>query len=230
MLQRFQIFVLAIAILVSTVFVPRAEAASNSISLSPAGGTFTIGSTFDVSVFIDTGGEFINAMEVFLKFPADKLQLVSPTTGSSIIEIWTSQPKYDNRAGTVELRGGDPNGINVSEGLITKLKFRVKSSGTAAVRFTDETKVYLNDGQGTDVLYQTNNAVYDFVLPPPAGPIVASETHPDQSKWYSNATALLSWAPESAVQGYSYILNQMPVDVPDDTSEGLSNSVAYKNL
>lgn len=203
---------------------------TNSLSLHPTGGTYIVGSTFDVSVFLDTGGQYINALEVFLRYPPDKLQLVSPTAGSSIIDIWTTQPRYSNARGTVELRGGIPRGINVSDGLITTLTFRVKSTGSAVVRFTDETKLYLNDGQGTNVLYETNNGIYDLILPPPAGPIVVSETHPDQLRWYSNSTAVLSWANESDVDGYSYTLTKEPVVAPDDTSEGIRNSVAYKNL
>ena len=113
-------------------------------------------------MFLDTGGQYINALEVFLSYPPDKLQLVSPTTGSSIIDIWTTQPRYSNTRGTVELRGGIPRGINVSQGLITTLTFRVKSTGSAVVRFTDETKLYLNDGQGTNVLYEMNNGIYEF--------------------------------------------------------------------
>jgi len=205
-----------------------AEAAS--LTLEPASGTFTVGSILNVSLYLDTQGEFVNAIEAFLTFPPNRLQLVSPTTGSSIIEIWTSQPRFNNQQGTIELRGGIPRGINVSQGVITTLRFRVKSTGSAIVRFTDRSRALLNDGKGTDVLYQTQNAVYQLVLPPPAGPIVVSKTHPDQSTWYLNSTAALTWTADSAVNGYSYVLNSEPIDDPDDTSEGIRDSVAYRNL
>jgi len=205
-----------------------AEAAS--LTLEPASGTFTVGGIINVSLNLDTQGEFVNAIEAFLTFPRDKLQLVSPTTGSSIIEIWTSQPRFSNQNGTIELRGGIPRGINVSKGLITTLRFRVKSTGSAIVKLTDKSRVLLNDGKGTDVLYQTQNALYQLVLPPPAGPNVVSKTHPDQSTWYPNSTAALTWTTDSAVNGYSYVLNSEPIDDPDDTSEGIRDSVAYRNL
>mgnify|MGYP001615344117 FL=1 len=229
--KKFKTFAVFVFIFSCFVLPVRAEEVPvNSISALPASGTFVVGSTFDVALYLNTGGEYVNALEVFLEFSPDKLQLVSPTAGSSIVEIWTSQPRYDNQRGIIELRGGIPKGINVSQGLITNLTFRVKSTGVASLRFTDETKIYLNDGRGTDMLAQTNNGVYTLVLPPPAGPLAVSETHPDQSKWYPNATALLTWASEQGVEGYSYILNEQAVDIPDDISEGARNSVAYKNL
>lgn len=200
------------------------------ISLSPSSGAFTVGSTFDISLFLNTQGKSVNAVQVYIKFPSDKLQLVSPKISQSIINIWSNQPKLDNKTGVIELEGIIPGGINTSDGLVTKLTFRVKSVGSAIVKFLDKSRVLLNDGFGTDALEQTQNSIYNLVLPPPLGPIVVSETHPDQSRWYSNPNVILKWASESDVDDYSYILNNEPIDVPDDISDGVKNSVIYKNI
>ncbi|MEK7634708.1 MAG: cohesin domain-containing protein [Patescibacteria group bacterium] len=200
------------------------------ISLSPSSGAFTVGSTFDISLFLNTQEKSVNAVQIYLKFPSDKLQLVSPKISQSIINIWSSQPKLDNKTGVIELEGIIPGGINTSNGLITKFTFRVKSVGSAIVKFLDKSRVLLNDGLGTDALEQAQNSIYSLVLPPPAGPIVVSETHPDQSRWYSNQNLILKWASESEVDGYSYILNNEPIDIPDDISDGVKNSVIYKNI
>src|ERR1051325_6909235 len=148
-----------------------------SLSVLPNSGTFTVGSTFGVSVFLDTQNQSINAVDVEVGYPADKLQVVSPSTGESIIGVWTNQPRYDNQAGTVSLQGGVPGGINTSNGIITTITFRVKAIGDASVRILDSSKALLNDGLGTDVLGKIQNGIYNLTLPPPAGPIVASETH-----------------------------------------------------
>lgn len=200
------------------------------MTLSPSTGTFTVGSTFTVSVFLNTEGESINTVGTSISFPADKLQLVSPSTGNSIISLWTSLPQVDNHRGLVTLQGGIPGGIKVSNGVITTLTFRVKSVGTAVIKFTDKSKVLLNDGQGSDALKQTTNGVYILMLPPPLGPQVVSETHPDQTRWYSNPTLSLQWSSEIAVEGYSYVVNSEPVDIPDDISEGIKKSVTYRQL
>ncbi len=220
---------LGAALVGSFLFFARTEAAT--LSVSPASGTFTVGSTFDVSVFLNTEGQSVNAMRTFLSFPPDRLQLISKGIGPSIISVYTSPPRFDNQAGIVDLQGGVPGGINVSSGVVTTFTFRVKSVGSAILRFRDESTVLLNDGQGTEVLRRKQDGVYELILPPPAGPIVVSPTHPEQGKWYSNTTATLTWAPEDPqVTSYSYILNSVPTDVPDDTAEGSRSSVTYKNL
>src|SRR3989344_4123328 len=83
---------------------------ASSLSLSPDSGTFLTENTFNVSVLLDTEGKSINALQVFLTFPPDKLQIISPSTGSSIVNVWTVPPKFNNTAGTVSLEGGIPGG------------------------------------------------------------------------------------------------------------------------
>jgi len=207
-----------------------AEAKAATLSVGPSAGAFTVDSTFNVSVFLNTEGQSINALEASLVFPQDRLHVVSPSTGQSIISVWTAQPRFNNQTGRIDLQGGIPGGINVSNGLITTIVFRVKSVGVSTLKFLDNSKVLLNDGKGTDALEQKINGVYQLILPPPAGPLVASETHPDQSIWYSNTHVALQWASDVEVDNYSYILNEEPVDMPDDIGEGLKNSVVYRNV
>jgi hypothetical protein len=202
-----------------------------TLTVSPASGTFVVGSTFNVSILLDTENETVNAVELSLLFPPDKLQVVSPSTGQSIVDIWTGPPSYNNQTGVITLRGGIPGGINVSKGLVTTLTFLVTRVGRAALKFGDQTRVLLHDGKGTDALREAGSGVYELVLPPPAGPIVASETHPDPTVWYPNPNPVLRWAPEGTdVQGYSYVLDDQPITIPDDISEGLRNGIAYRNL
>jgi hypothetical protein len=203
-----------------------------SLFVGSSGGTFTVGSTFTMPVYVNTGGNDINAIDASLRFPVDKLQVVTPTAGKSLIQIWVSQPTYDNRLGVLRFQGALPSpGINTSSGLISQVTFRVVGLGTAIVRFSDESKVLLNDGKGTNILGQTTSGLFHLVLPPPAGPIVTSPTHPDQERWYSNKSVALEWGSnDEKVEGYSYILSEQPVEFPDDIPEGEKASVTYKNL
>src|SRR3989344_1767081 len=109
-----------------------ANAGAATFFLSPTSGTFAVGETFSVSVYVNTGGNFINTIEANLVFPPDKLQVVSPSIGKSFIEIWVGQPQYSNIDGTISFRGAVPSpGINVSQGLISTITFRVKATGRA---------------------------------------------------------------------------------------------------
>ncbi|OGZ59666.1 MAG: hypothetical protein A3B96_02330 [Candidatus Spechtbacteria bacterium RIFCSPHIGHO2_02_FULL_43_15b] len=200
------------------------------LSVGPTSGTFTVDNTFDVRIILDTKGKSVNVIDAQLVFPPDKLQVVNQSAGKSIIQIWTSAFSFDNARGILKIQGGIPSGIQTSNGLIATVTFRVKAVDTAYLKFSDDSEVLLNDGLGTKALENVSNGVYTLLLPPPAGPIVASETHPDGSKFYNNWTALLNWTHFENVRAYSYTLNNDPVDTPDDISEGIESSVAYKNL
>jgi len=223
--------VLACAVFAFSVFtgIPTAQAAVATISLSPSSGSFQVDSTFDVSIFLNTQGNSVNTIDLALRYPPDKLQLVSSGTGKSIIGLWTSQPKYNNQTGLMELTGGVPGGVNVERGLITTLTFRVKSMGTAVVRF-ERTRVLLNDGLGTEVLTQTQNSLYELTLPPPSGPVVVSDTHPDQTRWYRDNNVSLRWGVEAGADGFSYMISDNPGDIPDEISEGGRRDQSYRSL
>lgn len=200
-----------------------------TLLLSSSSGTFETESTFTVSLFLNTEEKVVNALDVTVSFPPDKLQLVSPSTGQSVVGIWIAPPFIDNQKGTINFQGGIPGGLQSSKALITTLTFRAKAIGTAPVRILDSSRVLLHDGQGTDALRNKINGVYTVVLPPPAGPEVFSITHPDYTAWYSNNNVTLTWIEESSSDGYSYLLNAEPMSLPDDVSEGAHNTVSYEN-
>ncbi len=216
-------------------FIPANQAtaaAGASLYLSPALGTFVTGGTFTTSIVLNTNGQFINAVDIGISYPPDKLQIVSPSLGTSIISIWTSQPHFDNQKGTITFRGGIPNpGIRTDRGVVATITFRVKSVGQAIVRFSPDSKVLLNDGLATDILTDIGSGIYDLVLPPPRGPIIVSESHPDQARWYPNKTLALRWTNSESVDGFSYVLSQEAIDIPDDISEGRDrSSVVYRSV
>lgn len=207
------------------------SAQAATLSLEPGGGSFLVGATFEVRVLLDSHADPVNALDIALQFPPDKLQLVSPSTGQSIISLWTSQPSFNNQTGTANLQGLIPNGITTSRGVVTTLVFRARNPGQAYVTFTDKTRVLKNDGLGTDILSGNSGAVFTLLLPPPNGPIVASETHPDPSFIYKKRSLLVTWAPDGDhLDGYSYMLSDNSVDEPDDIMDGKNTQTMYENL
>lgn len=205
--------------------------ADASLYIQPASGTVTLGSTFTVSVYVNTGGREVNAIDVRLEFPPDKLQVVSPTAGQSVISVWVAQPAFSNSQGTIRFQGGAPNpGIRTSAGLVSSIVFRARQVGPATITIRDDSRVLLNDGLGTNILSRASGAQFGIVLPPPAGPTVVSSTHPDQTVWYKNRNPLFSWDAPAGIQGYSYSITQDPLDEPDAISEGVTTQTRYQNL
>ena len=208
------------------------EKGTASLSFGPAQGTFAVGSTFNISLYLDTGGQLINAVEAYISFPSDKLQVVSPTAAAkSFIDIWASEPKYSKREGTISFQGGGHNpGINTSQGVVSAITFRVKSSGSATVKILDTSHVFLADGQATDILTRRQDGLYFLALPAPEGPAVASPTHPNNDKWYPSDTVSFRWEALPDTDGVSYMLDENPVAEPDNVSEGKKVAVSYEKV
>ena len=207
----------------------RADGAS--LYISPASGTFFIGSTFDVSIFVNTGDENVNALEVNLQFDPKRLQVASPTSGKSFIEVWVAQPTYSNIKGTVSFIGGVPSpGINTNAGLVSTVTFRAIAPGQTEITFLESSKVLRNDPDGTNILTSKSRGVYSIIIPPPEGPTIFSSTHPDQNKWYKDNNPNFSWEKEEGVTGFSYTLDKDAIGVPDNISEGNHSSISYSDI
>ena len=226
-----KLFFFSIILVLSLTTVSSVKAAGASLYLAPSEGTFFIGSTFDVSVFVNTGGNDVNAVWVDLKFDPKKLQVASPTAGKSFFSIWIAQPAYSNLEGTISFRGGVPTpGINTKAGLVSTITFRAIAPGNTNVYLADSCMVLLNDGKGTNVLTSLDRGVYNLVVPPSAGPRIYSSTHPDQNKWYKNNNQTFSWEKPEGATDFSFSFDQDPAGIPDNVSEGIQSSVSYDNV
>ena len=199
--------------------------------LNPASGAFFVGSTFDVSLVLDTKGIAVNTLEIDLEFPANKIQLVNPSVGQSIVQLWPAPPTFSNREGRMYFVGGIPSpGINTSDGVVLTLSFRVIAPGKGQISFGDKTSVLANDGKGTNILGKTRPAFFTFSIPPPQGPVISSPTHPDEESWYQNPNPLFIWQASEFGKAYSYAIDQNPAGFPDTIREGLETTASFENL
>lgn len=201
-----------------------------SLSLSPSSGSFLVGSTFSVSIFLDTGGNEINVVFAELKFPPEILQVTSPAAGSSFFAEWLTPPNYSNERGIISFRGGVPGGITTSAGLVSSITFRAVASGKAKVEFTEGSRVLLHTDKGTDILVTTINGEYHILVPPPEGPRVFSPTHPNPDIWYSDSTPSFSWEKEGGVTDFSWSFDQNPQRRPDGVSEGEATLISFPEV
>jgi len=205
------------------------KAQEASLSIYPQTGSFTVDSTFDVSIFLNTGGNNINAVQADLKFNPEILQVIAPTKELSAVEVWTFPPSFSNSKGTISLRGGFPSkGINTSESLISTITFESISSGKTMVSFLDSSKVLLNNEKGTNILNSVNRGIYNIIPSPSRGPEIFSETHPDQNKWYRSNSPAFSW--KDVAIGYSYELNDDPYGEPNNEVDTEFTFVSFEEV
>lgn len=207
-----------------------AETHGASLFFSPSSGTVLTDATFDVSVLLNTQGKSVNSVELDLKFPADKLQMVKPSSDKSLLSLWLEPPVYSNTAGTARLVGIIPNGITTSGGLIATMTFKAIATGTAVITVQSSSRVLANDGAGTDVLTGFGRATWEITPQPPAGVTVTSETHPFSDQWYNNNSPALQWEKDDGVTDFSFLLDHEPFTVPDDNADGSDTIVSYNEL
>jgi hypothetical protein len=104
------------------------------------------GGSIEVSWFLDTEGERVNAFEGALAYPASSLSLSQISTGNSIVSLWVENPRV--RDGALSFSGVIPGGYRGSEGKLfsTVVRGGVESSGELSLR---NGAAFINDGKGT---------------------------------------------------------------------------------
>lgn len=231
MRNKAKIFIVAGILFIAVGLALPAKTKAAALFLRPGSGNFLAGSTFDLSIILDTKNIAANTIEVELFFPPDKLQLANPSIGKSIIQLWPTVPIFSNEQGRVYFAGAVPSpGINISEGVVLTLTFRVIASGDGEIKFGNKTSVLANDGLGTNILTQKPFAFFKFSLPPPQGPAISSPTHPDQEKWYKDNNPLFIWPKSRQSGGYSFELNEDLAGSPDTKVESSNATAFFQNI
>ena len=151
----------------------RAAEAGPMLKLSPASGSFETGSTFKVTVAVDSGTAKSMAVDTFLTFDAAKLEVVSidaaatPAFVNSMGKnIYNAEGKFDmsfNPSGDAALADS-----TVIKGDLAVVTFKAKSAGTALVNFTCtagstiDTNIF--DTTGNDVVDCASNVNGSYTL------------------------------------------------------------------
>ena len=202
---------------------------TTEITFAPQSGTFTQGSTFEVPIYLNTKGSSIGAIELHLSFDPRVLSIIKPSSGSSIIGLWIEAPTYNNTDGTATFIGGIPRGITTSSGLITTITFQAKSIGTGSIEVKNTTRVLLGDGVGSPAAFEANQGRYTIVPTAPGSVRVTSDTHPFVDHWYNNINPVFTWTQDEGVSGFSYVFDDKPNTIPDNTVESQATVVSYED-
>jgi len=102
---------------------------------------------FTISVFAGAHTS-VNAVDISLQFPTDRVSVSGIDIGESVISIWTEDPYVDGDV--VILRGGTFRRGFIGEHLIAKVNFRALESGVADFSINELT-LLAGDGSGTPV-------------------------------------------------------------------------------
>lgn len=150
------------------------------IAVTPSTASITQGSTFSVSVRVNTQGQNINVAEASVVFPSDLLQVVSVSPGSTFTLQTPGSPSKS--AGRAFFSAGVPSGYNGASGLLGKITFKAVTPGQATIAVSGG-KALLNDGNGTDAFSGGSSSIISITIPPdkPTGETVTPPVTPPET-------------------------------------------------
>ena len=163
--------VLVFLLIVGFVLIPTLVLAAE-LYLKSSEDNYYINEIFVVDIRIDVeNNESINAVEAYLKFPNNILEIKDFSTGNSIL-TFVEGPKINQEEGLISFGGivpggysgritGDPGKSN----LLGKMIFQAISIGSAQVLFQNNSEALLNDGKGTPAKLTTKGVIIEAELP-----------------------------------------------------------------
>jgi GxxExxY protein len=147
------------------VFAPLAQAAE--ISFDAKTTQAQVGQNFEVTLFVNTEQENINAFEGKIIFSNDLLDLKEIRDGNTIVNLWIDKPhipqiaaNQNTNSNEITFSGIIPGGYVGNDGLIFSLIFEAKKEGEGVIE-VQNAKTLLNDGLGTPT--QTMTKKLEFV-------------------------------------------------------------------
>lgn len=105
-----------------------------------------IGKSFEVSVFLDTQGEQINAVEGRITFPVSVLAFSGVRDPGSVVNFWVERPSV--RGDGVTFSGIIPGGFLGDRGYLFSIIFESRALGAVALATSGE-RLLRHDGEGT---------------------------------------------------------------------------------
>ncbi len=139
-----------------------------SLYFSPQSVTRFAGNSFSVGIYVSSADTAMNAAQGAISFPNDKLEVISLSKNSSIINLWVQEPSFSNRDGAINFEGVVTNpGFQSSSGKILTVTFRAKDTGKASLSFLSGS-VLANDGKGTNILNSLGRSIITLTEAPSA--------------------------------------------------------------
>lgn len=118
----------------------RAVVAAPRLILTPISGDYANGSTFTVSIGVNSDGEKSSAVDVWSTFDKTKLEVVSIVKSANPPFPFEMTPKFDNTAGTFQFSCVSTNmsafDDAVINGELAVVTFKAKAVGIASLNFT----------------------------------------------------------------------------------------------
>lgn len=150
-------FKIKLAIMFAFMFLFVQSAFAATLSVSPDKATLNKGDTFTATIFLNTEGQYINAIKGDLVYNANYLKAETVNIGDSFVSFWVEKPGIQT-AGDINFSGVIPGGVVSNQLEVFKVIFRTQNSSGDASLLINNPNLYLNDGQGSIISPKIKNA------------------------------------------------------------------------
>jgi hypothetical protein len=118
------------------------------VSLAGNFSTLHVGDLVEVTMYIDTEREALNAFETTLSYPHNLLRYEGFDDGHSVLNLWVDRP-HEGEDGQIHLSGITPGGFTDTHATLLSLRFAVIATGQDTINLADITALK-HDGAGTN--------------------------------------------------------------------------------
>jgi competence protein ComGC len=211
---------------IAFLLLPLYKVLAADLYILPSSKELNIGDTLNVSVYVDSVDQAMNAASFKISYPSDLLKFISLSKTGTIINLWVQEPKGGD--GEVFAEGIVLNpGFTGSRGKILNITFKAIKPGTADLKFISGS-VLANDGLGTNILKNMRGGSYiikekivereEIATQPTIAylptPKIFSPTHPDQTKWYNNNNPVFEWKVPEGITEVRVLYGKNPNAIP----------------
>jgi len=137
------------------------QSSTTTVLIQPNVSSVLVGDTLLVDVIVRSDNP-VNVFSGKIIFDAALAEIVDISYNTSIADLWTETPWYENGAGTITFAGGTtvPGGF-VGSGVLMSIEYRAVGVGQQTLRLT-EGRVLAHDGFGTDTTIISTDGIFEI--------------------------------------------------------------------
>jgi hypothetical protein len=122
-----------------------------------------LGEEVRMDVAAEVKDESINAVELKIKFPPDKLEVLKIEREEKAIDLWVKEPFFSNSEGFIEAAGGSIKGFKGRRNIFSVI-FKPKATGEATI-LVEHSLVFFADGNGREARSSRSQLSYNIIDP-----------------------------------------------------------------
>jgi hypothetical protein len=200
-----------------------------TMNLSPATKTMNVGDSVSVSIYENSGGTAVNAVQADLNYPTSYLTFVSIDPASS--SAFTVDAQATGGNGSVKIGRGTTTPVTGNQ-LVGVVHFTAKAAGTASITFAGTTALIRSSDNGAESLTNTG-AAYTISAPSSGGSSGgggSSSSKPPASSSSSSSSSNSSSNNSSSSSSSNSQTPQPPVTTNQDNNAPVISKVQVTNL